>query len=106
MRASQSTAPSGSSVCSTANGGVSDVLPNEPGGYNGYNALFGNKYVAPVINNGQPMTDLNGNLITDGSGHNGFPGFGGISASQALSYVASMQENGVPVTYRLHLRRP
>jgi hypothetical protein len=90
---------SGSSVCSTANGGVSDVLPNEPGGYTGYSALFGNKYVAPVINDGQPMTDLSGNVITDGNGHVGFPGFGGISASQALSYVADMQENGVPVTY-------
>jgi hypothetical protein len=89
----------GSSVCSTANGGVADLLPNEPGGYSGYNALFGNKYVAPVINNGQPMTDLSGNVITDGNGHVGFPGFGGITASQALSYVASMQEHGVPVTY-------
>ncbi len=89
----------GNAVCSTANGGVPDVLPNEPGGYTGYNALFGNKYVAPVINNGQPMTDLSGNVITDGNGHVGFPGFGGITASQALSYVADMQEHGVPVTY-------
>ena len=89
----------GSSVCSTANGGVPDLLPNEPGGYTGYNALFGSKYVAPVINNGQPMTDLFGNVISDGNGHVGFPGFGGITAAQALSYVAAMQENGVPVTY-------
>ena len=89
----------GSSVCSTANGGVADLLPNEPGGYTGYSALFGNKYVAPVINNGQQMTDLSGNVITDGNGNDGFPGFGGISASQALSYVADMQEHGVPVTY-------
>jgi len=90
---------SGNSVCSTANGGVADLLPNEPGGYTGYNGLFGNKYVAPVINNGQPMTDLYGNVITDGHGNDGFPGFGGISAAQSLSYVASMQENGIPVTY-------
>jgi hypothetical protein len=89
----------GNSVCSTANGGVPDLLPNEPGGYTGYNALFGNKYVAPVINNGQPMTDLSGNVITDGNGNDGFPGFDGITASQALSYVAAMQEHGVPVTY-------
>ena len=89
----------GSSVCSTANGGVPDLLLNEPGGYTGYNALFGSKYVAPVINNGQPMTDLFGNLITDGNGNDGFPGFGGITAAQTLSYVAAMQEHGVPVTY-------
>jgi len=89
----------GSSVCSTANGGVADLLPNEPGGYAGYNGLFGNKYVAPVINNGQPMTDLFGNVITDGNGNDGFPGFGGITAAQTLSYVAAMQEHGVPVTY-------
>jgi len=90
---------SGKSVCSAANGGVADLLPNEPGGYTGYNGLFGNKYVAPVINNGLPMTDLFGNVITDGHGNDGFPGFGGISAAQSLSYVASMQEHGVPVTY-------
>jgi hypothetical protein len=89
----------GNQVCSTANGGVADLLPNEPGGYTGYNALFGNKYVAPVINNGQPMTDLFGNVITDGYGNDGFPGFGGITAAQTLSYVAAMQEHGVPVTY-------
>jgi hypothetical protein len=88
-----------SSVCATANGGVPDVLPNEPGGYSGYNALFGNKYVAPVINNGQPMTDLFGNVITDGNGHDGFPGFDGMTAAVTLSYVAAMQEHGVPITY-------
>jgi hypothetical protein len=89
----------GNSVCSTTNGGVSDVLPNEPGGYNDFNALFGNKYVAPVINNGQPMTDLFGNVINDGSGNDGFPGFDGMSAAVSLAYVADMQEHGVPVTY-------
>ncbi len=55
--------------------------------------------MAPVINNGQPMTDLFGNVITDGNGNDGFPGFGGITAAQTLSYVAAMQEHGVPVTY-------
>jgi hypothetical protein len=29
----------------------------------------------------------------------GFPGFGPISASQTLAYIADMQETGVPVTY-------
>jgi hypothetical protein len=89
----------GNSVCSAANGGVSDVLPDEPGGYNGYSALFGNKYVVNAINNGQPMTDLFGNVISDGNGHVGFPGFDGVTAAVTLSYVASMQEHGIPVTY-------
>ena len=36
----------GDSVCSSANGGEPDVLPQEPGSYNGFNALFGNAFVA------------------------------------------------------------
>jgi hypothetical protein len=83
----------GDAVCSSANHGEPDLLPQEPGGYNGFNALFGHKFVAPVISPGGPLKDLDGNPI------NGFPGFGGISAAQTLSYVAAMQEHGVPVTY-------
>jgi Type I phosphodiesterase / nucleotide pyrophosphatase len=89
----------GSAVCSAANGGQTDVLAQEPGGYSGYDALFGHALVAPVISPGGPLVDLDGNLITDGHGNNGFPGFGGISAAQTLAYVAAMQEHGVAVTY-------
>jgi hypothetical protein len=78
---------------------VPDLLPSEPGGYNGFNALFGHKYVTPVINPGSPLRDLDGHVIKDPSTHTpGFPGFD-ITASQALSYVAAMQEHGVAVTY-------
>jgi hypothetical protein len=80
----------GNPVCAS---GQQDILPEEPGGYTGYNALFGHKFVAPVISPGTPFLDLNGKPI------NGFPGFGGISAAQSLAYTAAMQENGVPVTY-------
>ncbi|HYM50542.1 MAG TPA: hypothetical protein VET65_08195, partial [Candidatus Limnocylindrales bacterium] len=91
---------SGSSVCSAGNGGQADALPQEPGGYTGFNGLFGAKYVAPVINGGNPMTDLNGNVIMNPVSQSaGFPGFDGMSASTSLAYVAAMQENGVPVTY-------
>src|SRR5436190_5514242 len=38
-----------SSLCSSANGGEHDVLPQEPGGYSGFMALYGHKYVAPQI---------------------------------------------------------
>jgi hypothetical protein len=89
----------GDAVCSSANGGEPDVLPQEPGGYSNFNALFGHKFVAPVISPSGPLNDLNGVLITDGAGHTGFPGFGGISTAQTLSYVAAMEEHGVPVVF-------
>ncbi|HLL78392.1 MAG TPA: hypothetical protein VKT25_02765 [Ktedonobacteraceae bacterium] len=88
-----------SALCSSTNNGRPDLLPNEPGGYNGYMGLFGHKYVAPQISPSGPLTDLNGNIIQDPHGNIGFPGFDGMSASVSLSYVAAMQEHGVPVTY-------
>ncbi len=86
-------------LCSSANGGEPDLLPDEPGGYSGYNALYGNVYVAPQISPNGPMTDLNGNVIQSPTGNVGFPGFDGMEATVSLSYVAAMQEHGVPVTY-------
>ena len=89
----------GNALCSSANGGEPDVLPDEPGGYNNYNGLFGHKYVAPQISPSGPLTDLNGNVIQDPKGHIGFPGFDGMEAPVSLAYTAAMQEHGVPVTY-------
>lgn len=88
-----------SSLCSSANGGEADHLPDEPGGYTGYQGLFGAKYVTPQISPNGPLKDLKGNVIQDSTGHVGFPGFDGMSAAVSLSYVAAMQEHGVPVTY-------
>jgi hypothetical protein len=113
----------GSSFCSTDSRPVTDVLPDEPGGYNGFDAVFGHKYLQPqlkgaanaaggmrdvgdnsyqVYDSAGNLVDLNGKEI-DGAflpaGDAGFPGFGGISAAQSLAYVADMQETGVPVTY-------
>ena len=90
---------SGNALCSDANHGQPDVLQDEPGTYSGFKALYGHKFVAPVISPGGPLLDVDGNVIQDGSGDVGFPGFGGISAAQTLGYVAAMQEHGVPVTY-------
>ncbi len=78
-------------ICSSSNTG--DLLPDEPGGYTGFNGLFGHKYVAPIISPNGPLKDLNGNVIQDTSGHIGFPGFDGMSAAVSLSYVAAMQES-------------
>ncbi len=89
----------GNALCSNSNNGKSDLLPDEPGGYTGYNGLFGHKYLAQAISPNAPLTDLNGNVIQDPKGHIGFPGFDGMSAAVSLSYVAAMQEHGVPITY-------
>jgi len=89
----------GNALCSSANNGKDDKLPDEPGGYSGFKGLFGNKYVAPQISPNGPVTDLNGNTIQDPQGHVGFPGFDGMSTAVSLAYVADMQEHGVPVTY-------
>jgi len=63
-----------SKVCGSA--GAPDLLPDEPGGYSGFTALYGNAFVAPQINHGQTfVNDLDGNQINDGNGNVGFPGF-------------------------------
>jgi hypothetical protein len=101
-------------ACTGAQRAVADRLPTEPGGYEGYQALYGYKYVSPLVGGGQPnlsrhgypVTDANGDLVDlDGNtikntfaGTAGFPGFS-PTATQTLSYLATMQEAGVPVTY-------
>jgi hypothetical protein len=105
---------------------VTDSLPDEPGSYSGFQALFGSKYLTPQLDaaansggnrvvNGDsyPVVDAQGNL-TDLNGNTmrgnfktpslnaftpGFPGFGPISAAQTLAYTADMLETGVPVVY-------
>jgi hypothetical protein len=89
----------GDALCSTANNGKQDSLPNEPGDYTGFNGLFGHKYVAPQISPNAPLRDLNGRVIEDPAGHIGFPGFDGMAAAVSLAYVAAMQEHGVSITY-------
>jgi len=97
---------------------VPDLLPAEPGGYNGYQALFGYKYIAPELGEGTAnlahdgvpvtdsagyLTDLFGNEIDDPYGNEGngpapgFPGYGSINAAQSLAFAADMLENNVQV---------
>jgi hypothetical protein len=88
------------SVCANNANARPDQLPDEPGGYTGFNGLFGAKYVDPAVAQGSPcVADTSGNPITDPAGRCGFPGFDGMFAKNSLGYVAAMQENGVPVTY-------
>ena len=88
------------SICAGNPNARTDTLPDEPGGYNGFDGLFGATYVDPVINNGsQSVDDINGNPITDSFGQPGFPGFDSMPAANTLGYVAKMQEQGIPITY-------
>jgi hypothetical protein len=78
---------------------VPDVLPAEPGGYHGYSALYGSKYIQPAISPAGPVRNLNGQVIKDSSGDIGFPGYNGMTGANALAYTLDMQTHGVPVTY-------
>jgi len=86
-----------SAVC--ARGARPDLLPDEPGGYQGYRALYGNKFIQPVISPAGPVRNLDGQVIKDSSGDIGFPGYDGMTGSNALAYTLDMQTHGVPVTY-------
>src|SRR5262249_26454981 len=85
-----------SPICAS---GKADLLPDEPGGYNGFNALYGNKFVQPAISPSGPVRDLDGNIIQDATGNPGFPNTFNPSASQSLGYLATMLEAGIPVVY-------
>src|SRR6266511_3291087 len=88
------------SICAGNSHARTDPLPDEPGGYTGFQGLFGAKYINPAINHGSPVVNkLNGQPITDQFGQPGFPGFDGLFATTTLSYVAQMQEAGIPVTF-------
>lgn len=88
-----------SAICAKGNA-KPDLLPDEPGGYAGFQGLFGAKYVNPVISPNGPVTTVDGSSsIVDGLGRPGFPGFDGMSAANSLGYIAQMQETGIPVTF-------
>jgi hypothetical protein len=76
-----------------------DALPDEPGGYVGFKALFGNINVQPVIAPSGPVKDLDGNVVADTFGHPGFPNLFNPTATQSLGYAATMLEAGIPVIY-------
>jgi hypothetical protein len=77
----------GSAICGNASTKtVDDLLPQEPGGYDGFKAIFGAKYLNQVVQ----LKDIDGNPIT------GFAGFS-QPASETLGAIATMQEAGIPI---------
>jgi hypothetical protein len=105
---------SGGNICAANPTNVTnsrlDKLPDEPGGYLGYQALYGAKYVNPAVCAvpgascssvmGRPAVNSTaGDPVTDPFGQPGFPGFDGALAKNTLGYLAQMQEAGVPITW-------
>jgi len=118
----------GSPLCSGANG-APDALPDEPGGYTGFNGLFGNVNVGPAVcakatavnsaacaptsridygPNGTgtgtvsvpAVQDVFGtSIIADAYGRPGFPNVFDPTAAESLGYAATMLEAGLPVVY-------
>ena len=88
----------GSAVCAKYHS-VANNLPDEPGGYAGYQALFGAKYIDPLLSQSGPVKNLDGAVIKDSSGNIGFPGYDGMTGPNALAYTLDMQTRGVPVTF-------
>jgi phospholipase C len=90
----------GGGKCAGDPNAKTDSLPDEAGGYAGFQALFGAKHINPAINGGSAsVNDTNGAPIVDPFGQPGFPGFDGMLAKNTLGIVAQMQESGVPVTF-------
>jgi acid phosphatase len=88
------------SICAGNPNAKADPLPDEAGGYSGYQALFGAKYVNPAITGGSPSVNgINGQPITDQFNQPGFPGFDGMFPNNTLGEIAQMQEAGIPVTF-------
>ena len=89
----------GSPLCNTPLA-KTDTLNDEPGGYTGFSALFGNINVQPTISPSGPVTDLDGVVITDPfSNKPGFPTNFDPTATASLGYAAKLLEAGVPVVY-------
>jgi len=84
----------GSPLCAPQNNvvPVADLLPGEPGAaYSGYQALFGLKYIIPVLGN---LTDYNGTAITGFNQLNFNP-----QPAQTLAVVETMLKKGIPVVF-------
>jgi hypothetical protein len=92
---------------------VADLLADEPGGYHGFKALFGSRYLTPAISRGKKNLRHRGFLVTNSKGNlvdlmgneiddyytagPGFPGYSNLNPAQSLAYAADLLESGVQV---------
>jgi hypothetical protein len=88
-----------SRLCADPRYAREDVLPDEPGGYLNFGALFGNTDIQPMISPQGPVPDLYGHTIQDAYGNPGFPNLFTPNAAQSLGYAAAMLEAGIPIVY-------
>jgi hypothetical protein len=84
----------GSATCAH---GQNDSLPDEPGGYAGHKALFGNAEIQPAVHPSGPIQALDGTSIADAKGNVGFPGFDSMVPNNSLGYAANLLEHNVQV---------
>jgi hypothetical protein len=91
----------GTSPCSGNTNARPDPATIYPGSDNGYQGLFGAKYVNPAIGGDATgcVKATDGSNITDQFGQCGFPGFDGALAKNTLGEIEAMQLHGVPVTF-------
>jgi hypothetical protein len=95
----------GSSPCTNNPNARADPATILPGSDNGFQGLFGTKYVNPAIGadtsgpNQGCIKATDGTNITDQFNQCGFPGFDGALAKNTLGEVEAMQLHGVPVTF-------
>ena len=89
----------GAAICAHNPGVVPDRLPDEPDGYQGYQAVFGAKFLDHDLSSFGKPTNLDGKVMTDSQGNVGFPGYDSMQPVNALAYTLDMQERGVPVTF-------
>ena len=91
----------GSTLCTTANHAVADLLPSEAG-YTGYKALFGLKYIIPALGF-NPLTGIPVYNHADGTPGTALMGFNQLgfdpTPAQTLAVVETMLKKGIPVVY-------
>ena len=81
---------------------VPDTVPGDPS-YVGYSAIFGNRFIAPALNDritgpvtagSQTLSLLPGRYTTSA-----FPGFNGEDGNYTLGYALDMQKAGIPIVF-------
>ncbi len=81
-------------ICKSNPNSVADLLPDESGGYSGYQALFGLKYINPALGFPSGIPDYNGVPLTGFNQLNFDP-----TPAQTLAVVETMLKSGIPVVF-------